>query len=80
MRFKFRGHNYGTSFRSGITSRFGKWFGKYKNPVNTWFGHQPGCCDYWISNPKEIQNALIQDGHRTKIVDGKVYILEEVEL
>lgn len=63
MTFTFRGHSYDTHFNMGVRTRLSKWFGSYQYPVNMWFSHGDGCCDYWLTDDEGMIRALRQDDY-----------------
>lgn len=62
MKLWFRNHHYQTTIFSSLSSRWSKYFGSYKVPVNTFVMHMSDCCDYWLPiNDKKAQDALMMD-------------------
>lgn len=61
MKLRFKGHNYNTHFKSAIKTRFDKYFGEYKYPVNMWVSHGDDCCQYWTTDPHEMMQAFLDD-------------------
>lgn len=61
MKIRFRGHNYQTAFLMRLRWYFVRRGGRNDYPQPVLIGHGMGCCDYWITDPKEIENALRLD-------------------